>query len=160
MSRARTARGFTLLEVMVALAILAAAMLSASQLTSAALRNHERAVHLEVATLLARGKLAALEDQYDRSGFKDSDDSEEGTFDQDGHPEVHWKVEALKPKAELGPQQMLAMFTGGAAGNLGARSGDSSGCGCRVPTERSRGRGSLVGLFFAGMLARRRVRRR
>lgn len=120
MSRARSAGGFTLLEVMVALAILAAAMLSASQLTSAALRNHERAIHLEVATLLAKGKLAALEDQFDREGFRDSDQTDEGSFDQDGHPEVRWKLEVLKPKAELGPAQMLAMFTGGAGGQEGA----------------------------------------
>lgn len=112
---AGTTRGFTLLEVMVAMAILAAAMLAASQLTSGALRNHERAVHLEVATLLARGKLAALQDVYDREGFRDFDQTDEGTFEREGHPEVRWAVEVVKPKVELGANQILALLTGGEA---------------------------------------------
>jgi general secretion pathway protein I len=98
---------------MVALAILAAAMLAASELTSSALRNHERAVHLEVATLLARGKLAAVQDAFDRSGFRDFDQEDEGTFDREGHPEIHWKVQAVKPKIDLGAEQLLAIFMGG-----------------------------------------------
>lgn len=106
------ARGFTLLEVMVALAILAAAMLAASELTSSALRNHERAVHLETATLLARGKLAALQDTYDREGFREFDQTDEGTFDREGHPEVSWKLEVVKPKIDLGAKQILALFAG------------------------------------------------
>jgi len=94
------------------MAILAAAMLAASELTSSALRNHERAVHLEVATLLARGKLAALQDGFDRSGFRDFDQEDEGTFEKEGHPEVRWKVHVVKPKMELGAEQLLAMFMG------------------------------------------------
>ncbi len=109
------ARGFSLLEVMVAMAILAAAMLAASEMTGSALRNHERAVHLEVATLLARGKLASLEDGFDRSGFRDFDQEDEGTFDREGHPEVSWKLHVVKPKVELGPEQILAMLLGGQA---------------------------------------------
>ncbi len=108
-------RGFTLLEVMVALAILAAAMLAASELTGSALRNHERAVHLEVATLLARGKLASLQDGFEKDGFRDMDQTEEGTFERDGHPEVRWKLEVIRPKIELGPEQLLAVFMGGTA---------------------------------------------
>jgi len=115
--RAQTA-GFTLLEVMIALAILAASMLAVSQLVSAALRNHTRAVNLEVATLLARGKLAELEDQFERTGFKDFDQDDEGSFEDEGHPEVHWKAEVSKPRVELGPDRILAMLTG--AGGEGA----------------------------------------
>lgn len=110
--RAGRARGFTLLEVMIALAILAAAMLGVSQMSSAALRNHTRAVRLEVATLLARGKLASLQDGFDKDGFRDFDQTEEGTFEADGHPEVRWKLEVLKPRIELGPDQILAVLTG------------------------------------------------
>lgn len=110
--RAGRALGFTLLEVMIALAILAAAMLGVSQMSSAALRNHTRAVRLEVATLLARGKLASLQDGFDKDGFRDFDQTEEGTFEADGHPEVRWKLEVLKPRIELGPDQILAVLTG------------------------------------------------
>jgi len=104
--------GFTLLEVMVALAILAAALLGVTQLASAALRNHERAVRLEIATLLARGKLAALQDTYQKDGFKDFDQEDEGTFEDEGHPEIRWRAEARKPRIELGPEQILAVLTG------------------------------------------------
>jgi general secretion pathway protein I len=97
---------------MVALAILAAALLGVTQLTSAALANHARAVRLEVATLLARGKLAELRDTFDKDGFKESDQEEEGTFDREGHEEVRWKLEVVAPKAELGPDQILAMLLG------------------------------------------------
>jgi general secretion pathway protein I len=97
---------------MVALAILAGAMLAVSQMTSAALRNHSRAVRLEVATLLARGKLAGLQDAFDKDGFRDFDQTEEGTFEADGHPEVRWKLEVLRPQVELGPDQILAMLLG------------------------------------------------
>ncbi len=105
-------RAFTLLEVMIALAILASSLLAVSQLVSASLRNHERAVRLEIATLLARGKLAALQDDYQKDGFRDFDQEDEGTFDEEGHPEVRWKAEAKKPVVELGPDQILAVLTG------------------------------------------------
>jgi general secretion pathway protein I len=132
--RARHTPGFTLLEVMVALAILAASLLAISQLTAGALRNHGTAVRIEVATLLARGKLAALQDGFDKDGFRDFDQTDEGTFDREGHPEVRWKAEVVKPKVELGPEQILAVLTGtkgedgagGLAALLGAK-GTSQG---------------------------------
>ncbi len=111
----RRAGGFTLLEVMVALAILAGSMMAISEIVSASLNNHTRAVRLEVATLLARGKLASLQDGFDKDGFRDFDQTDEGSFEGDGHPEVHWKLEVLKPKVELGPEQILAVLTGAAA---------------------------------------------
>ncbi len=112
---ARRGGGFTLLEVMVALAILAGSMLAISQMTSASLANHARAVRLEVATLLARGKLASLQDGFDKDGFRDFDQTDDGTFEAEGHPEVHWKLEVVKPQVELGPEQILAVLTGAAA---------------------------------------------
>jgi general secretion pathway protein I len=111
-SRPPARRGFTLLEVMIALAILASAMLAVSQITSAALRNHERAVKLEVATLLARGKLVSLKDGYEKDGFSDFDESDEGGFEEEGHPEIRWRTEVKKPQVELGPDQILTVLTG------------------------------------------------
>ena len=60
MSRARAPRdgaGFTLLEVMVALAVLAMSLTAVSDVVGGALQNHLRARQLEVATMLARAKL-------------------------------------------------------------------------------------------------------
>ncbi len=111
MSR-RPRRGFTLLEVMVALAILAGALLAVSDVVGGALRNHVRARNLEVATLLARAKMAALEDHYEAKGFRPTDEGDEGTFEDEGHPEVRWKVEVTVPPADLGPDAVLGVLTG------------------------------------------------
>jgi general secretion pathway protein I len=105
-------RGFTLLEVMVALAILASALVATSQIVSTALRNHVRAQHLEVATLLARGKMAALEDRYEWKGFGVQDEQDEGTFEDDGHPEVKWRLEVKVPPIEVGPDAVVRVLTG------------------------------------------------
>jgi general secretion pathway protein I len=134
-SRAPGARAFTLLEVMVALSILAAALLAFSDVVGGALRNHVRATHLDVATLLARGKLAALEDEFRRDGFRDFDQNDDGTFEAEGHPEIRWTVEVKRPQVELGPDRILAMLAGGgdpcqAASALGI---PQSGCGQAQP---------------------------
>ena len=106
-------RGFTLLEVMVALAILAGSLLAISEVVGGALRNHVRARQLDVATVLARGKMVALQAQYERKGFRDFDEDDEGTFDVEGHPEVRWRVLVRKPTVDLGPDATLAALTGG-----------------------------------------------
>ncbi len=109
-------RGFTLLEVMVALAILAGALVAISDVVSGALANHVRARQLEMATLLARGKMAELEDRFEAKGFRDFEEGEEGSFEDDGHPEVHWKMEVRKPSVELGPDNVLRALTGSGEG--------------------------------------------
>jgi general secretion pathway protein I len=109
----RRAGGFTLLEVMVALAILAGALVVISQVVGGALRNHVRARQLDVATVLARGKMVELVAAWERKGFRDFDESEEGTFDADGHPEIRWKVDVRRPTVGLGPDAVLASLSGG-----------------------------------------------
>jgi general secretion pathway protein I len=109
----RRAGGFTLLEVMVALAILAASLVAISEVVGGALRNHVRARQLDVATVLARGKMVELQAGFERKGFRDFDESEEGTFEAEGHPEVRWKVEVRRPTVGLGPEAVLAALSGG-----------------------------------------------
>lgn len=108
----RRTRGFTLLEVMVALGILAGSLLAISDVVGGALRNHARAQRLEVATLLARGKMAALQDELPEKGLRDFDQTEEGSFEDEGHPEIAWKVEVVVPKLGLGPDAILKALTG------------------------------------------------
>lgn len=124
MTRASTARdgrggarrGFTLLEVMVALAILAMGLVALSDVTGGALRNHVRAGQLDVATLLARGKMVELEERFERVGFRDFDQEEDGTFEEEGHAEVTWSLRVVRPQVELGPERILGLLAGGAAG--------------------------------------------
>jgi len=121
--RPRNARGdrsgFTLLEVMVALGILAGALLAVSEIVSASLRNHVRARNLEVATLLARGKMAELEDHFEAKGFRQTEESDEGTFEEEGHPEIRWQLEVAVPAVELGPEAVLEALTGSSGGLAG-----------------------------------------
>jgi general secretion pathway protein I len=97
---------------MVALAILATSLVAISDVVGGALRNHVRAQQLEVATLLARGKMVALEEGFERTGFSDFDETEEGTFEDDGHPEIRWTAEVVKPEVDLSAEKILSMLTG------------------------------------------------
>lgn len=127
---ARPGRGFTLLEVMVALAILAMALVAAFDVVGGALRNHERTRHLELATMLARAKLADVEARYEEDGFRDFDESDDGTFDAEGHPEVAWKVQTTKPTMEPGAEGVVKALTGadgGLEGLLGMAPGALAG---------------------------------
>ncbi len=111
------ALGFTLLEVMVALGVLAMALMAIADLGGNALRNHEYAHQLSKATLLARGKMAELEETYEDKGFKDFDEADEGDFAAQDHPEFKWSVELKKPEAQLSPEQLLGYLTGSAGGD-------------------------------------------
>jgi len=119
-------RGFTLLEVMVAMSILAMSLVAAFDVVGGALRNHERTRHLELATMLARGKLAEVEARFEEDGFRDFDETDEGTFDEEGHPEVTWAVKTVKPTMDLGAEGVVKALTGadgGLEGLLGMTQG-------------------------------------
>jgi len=118
-SARRAARGFTLLEVMVAMAILALALTVAFEVAGGALQNHVRARRLEVASLLARAKLAEVEAKFEEDGFRDFDQSEDGTFDGEGHPEVRWEAKTTKPTVELGADGVVKALTGAEGGISG-----------------------------------------
>ncbi len=112
MTARRAGRGFTLLEVMIALGILAGSLLLVSDIVSSALRAQVRARNLETAALLARGKMAALEDHYEAKGFPTTDESDEGTFDEEGHPEIRWRLEVKAPSGSLDGDQIVRALTG------------------------------------------------
>ncbi|MBI5068513.1 MAG: prepilin-type cleavage/methylation domain-containing protein [Deltaproteobacteria bacterium] len=97
---------------MVALVLLAAALMAATDLAGAALRNHEMARDLNAAVLLARGRMAQVEEQYEDQGFKDSDESDQGDFSAEGWPGFRWKLEVLRPAPSLTADQVVGLLTG------------------------------------------------
>lgn len=120
--RSNGARGFTLLEVTVALAILALGLVAIVDINTSATRLHEASQHITLATLLARSKLIDLEDKLNQDGFSDFDKEIDGTFDEEKHPEMRWKAEILKPDLTKSVQQITALI-GGAMGGAGGTGG-------------------------------------
>lgn len=154
--RSGAAPAFTLLEVMVALAILAISLMALADLTGNALRNHAYARDLTVATLLARGKMAALEEGYEDKGFKDFDETEEGDFAEEGHAEVKWRVELKKPDSALSPDELLSVLLGAAGGDaqdLMAKLLGTGGAGAgQAGGPRTASAGGLVGGMLQAQL--------
>ena len=118
MSARPVSRGFTLLEVMVALAILATSLLAISDVVGGALRSQVRARNLQVATLLARAKMVQVEDHYEWKGFPATDESDDGSFDDEGHPEVKWHLEVVAPAQGLDADAVVRAVTGTDLKNL------------------------------------------
>jgi len=87
MSRsARGESGFTLLEVMISLAILAVSLVAISGLTGGAVAMEAYSRRATEATLLLRAKMTDLEDQLHKDGFSDFDDEKRGSFEEEGSP--------------------------------------------------------------------------
>jgi general secretion pathway protein I len=103
-------RGFTLLEVMISLAILAVALVAISDVNGGAVQMHYYARRSTHATLLLRSKMLDLEEQLHKDGFHDFDDEKHGTFEEDGAPEYAWKAEILKPDIQLDENAMMGML--------------------------------------------------
>lgn len=109
--RAKASRaGFTLLEVMISLAILAVSLVAISGLNGGAIAMEAYSRRATEATLLLRAKMNDLEDQLHKDGFSDFDDDKRGTFDDEGSPGYAWRAEILKPDVQLDASQLLGLF--------------------------------------------------
>jgi len=84
-------RGFTLLEVMVALAILATTLVVLLQIITNNVRATNHAKMTTAATLLARSKMTDLEDSILENGFSTDDEADKGTFRDQGYPDFRWE---------------------------------------------------------------------
>lgn len=82
--------GFTLLEVMAAVAILALTLVVLLSIISNNVRATTHAQMITTATFLARGRMVSLEDVIILKGFQELDDEETGTFEEEGFPAFSW----------------------------------------------------------------------
>lgn len=140
MRAAARRRAFTLLESMIALAILGVSLLAIFDINSMAVTSHVYAKKLTVATLLARSKMTDIEqDLYDK-GFQSDDDEQAGDFSDEGWPSFKWRAKIIAPKTNgLSPDQLI-----GAIFNLplgGEDSKDGAGAG---------GMGAIMAMFGGG----------
>jgi general secretion pathway protein I len=144
-------RGFTLLEVMISLAILAVALVALSDLNGGAVQMQAYARRATQATLLLRGKMADVEEQLQKDGFSDFSDDKHGSFDdEEGAQGYEWRAEILKPDVTMDAAQLLQLLGAGAQGAAGGASGSQGGT---APAQGGVGSLTAPGSPVAGLLA-------
>jgi general secretion pathway protein I len=83
--------GFTLLEIMVAIAILALTVVVLISIVTNNVRSTNHSKMTTAATFLARNRMVELEDEILDNGFTDNDESAAGTFRDSGFPQFRWE---------------------------------------------------------------------
>ncbi len=142
-------RGFTLLEVVVALAILGLALLAIFDLNAGAVASHAYAKRITVATMLARSKMTDLEQELYDKGFDADDRDVSGDFRAEGWEAFTWKAQILTPRTtELSPDKLMeALF------NLPPGKEGVSGLAALLGGGRDGGIGGLSSLTGSGNLS-------
>ena len=97
-------RGFTLLEIMVAIAILAITLVVLLSIVTNNIRATNHAKMTTAATFLARTKMVDIEDQILDVGFSDTTETAVGTFKELGYPQFRWEttIERIELPADMG----------------------------------------------------------
>jgi general secretion pathway protein I len=121
--------GFTLLEVVIAVAILGVSLTVLLQSQAASLDNAGRSRDLTVATLLARGKMIDIEKHLFHDGFQMNTEDEEGDFTDEGHPDYKWHTRISEVEFDLSKLMDVCGTMGGKGGGSpvgGGNGGDSA----------------------------------
>ncbi len=146
--RNRRQSGFTLLEVMIALAILAGGLMILLSAAAANVAKTKRAQWLGVATDLARGKMydieELLEQQVTENGlYQELDQEEEGDFSDEGWKQITWKYKVEKVELpNLASMQDMAATEGEGAEAAAAASEEGAAPGGML--------GGLLGMAGGG----------
>ena len=112
-------RGFSLLEVMVAIAILSVGMVMLLQVQTRSIQLAQQGRSITVATMLARGKLYDCEHDLLKKGFSVGDYAADGKFDEEGYSSFFWECHAYKPDLPV-PQSNDIADAAVAGSGLGA----------------------------------------
>lgn len=101
----RRAEGFTLLEVLVALAILAISSMALIDAQTAAVKMREQGDEMVVGTLLARDIMSLVELRMEKEGFGELTITEDGDFHEDEYldafEEYRWEYEVSRIEIDL-----------------------------------------------------------
>ncbi|MFN0062454.1 MAG: prepilin-type N-terminal cleavage/methylation domain-containing protein [Myxococcaceae bacterium] len=140
-------RGFTLLETVVAMAILSLSLMALFDLNAGALVSHAYSKKLTVASLLARAKMTDLEQSlYDEPLSPDAVELD-GDFSEEGWPRFKWRARIRAPKTEaLSTDKLVELLFGfPISGAVEAASGGATG----APGGDTAASGMLAGLAQA-----------
>jgi general secretion pathway protein I len=125
--RLATQDGATLIEVMIALGILAVFYVGLLQGHSSAIRESTYSKEITVASFLAQTKMEEYEEQLIKDGFPDSDSEEEGDFEDLGFANFEWRLQVNKIELPLAAAFDQLMSSQGAGeegeGGLGSLMG-------------------------------------
>ena len=119
-------RGFSLLEMMVAIAILSLGLVLLLQVQARSVQLAQQAREMTIATQLARAKLYDCEQDLLKKGFSVGDYDEEGTFDDEQMPGFFWECHAYRPDMPIAEASDIseAAAPGAAAGEEQAGQAD------------------------------------
>ena len=124
--RGRVEGGFTLVEVMLALAILGLALVILVRSVAGNITAAQDSFYMGIATDLARGKMLDIEENLLQEGFQETEQEEEGDFSDEGWETVKWKSK-VEP-VEL-PSLDTLMGLSKAQGEEGSGTGTGTGTG-------------------------------
>lgn len=91
--------GFTLLEVMVAIGILAVSLVAIFNVQASSILAASKVKFVTAATLLARSKMVDIEQELMEEGFSEFAESIEGDFSEEGWPDFRYS--AIISKVEM-----------------------------------------------------------
>jgi general secretion pathway protein I len=147
--RERAQAGFTLLEVMLGLALMGLAIVVLIKSTAGNIFSSEEAHMMGVATDLARGKMYDIEEVLLKDGFTDTSQSQESEecFTDEGWPNICYSYKVEEPKLpsfdEL--QNMTMKKAEAMAGSAGSGSGSAGLSGSAGDMLAQAGSGALGG---------------
>ena len=113
-------RGFTLLEVMIALAILSVSLAALLQTQAASLDKARRSRELSVATLLCRNKMIDIEQRLFHDGLTTGTEQTDGNFADAGFADYAWKARIAEVRLDM---SRLMDFCGNFSGPAAAAGG-------------------------------------
>jgi general secretion pathway protein I len=105
--------GFTLVEVMIALALLGLGLIVIMKSSASNIFYSQESHMIGVTTELARGKMYDVEEYLAKDGFSESDQGKNGDFADEGWPNVKW--EAKVEQVELPAYEQLQNLAQGQA---------------------------------------------
>ena len=99
--------GFSLLEVMISIAVLAIALVILTRTVTGDVRATHHSRMLTAATFLARTKISSLEQNILEIGFSEMEGEDSGDFTEEGFPRFKWYVSVERVKLPTGATQQV-----------------------------------------------------